>query len=422
MSKKIIILLSLALALRLAFVFSAYHGDLNNNISWGKALVERGAVNYYEDKVWSYSAPNQPPLYILLFGACVWLYERIGDLAWYLNDHIGFFPSPFIWFWELKGIILLVKIPSILADLGIGYLIYRYFQKKEKQKLGFWIALLWLFNPISWYNSAIWGQTDALVNLIGLGAILSLFSGGLALSLVLITVSLLFKGSLALLILVLLFYALGKRLGLGKWLWGAILSGLTVIVTTIWFHPSFDLPIWLWNLYNQRIFPGEIGYLTANAFNFWWLVDSGKTLDYKIFLGLSARVWGLIITILGIGGSLFWMVRKRFTQNSLLCSLAIISLISFLFMTRIHERYMYPFFPVGTMLVGIIPGFGILYGLLSVTHLLNLYHLFWYPSFAPLETLYLDVRFPVILSVANLIVFFLILVLLVLRQLRSSKL
>ena len=121
------IILIIGTILRISVMFNAYHGDLNNNISWGKLAYERGLNDFYgsssaED--WPYSAPNQPPLTILTFAMTRSLYVGIGNLFSNLNNTIGLFPSKLIWFWEEKGMILLIKLPSILADLAIGLVIY----------------------------------------------------------------------------------------------------------------------------------------------------------------------------------------------------------------------------------------------------------------------------------------------------------
>jgi hypothetical protein len=56
-------------------------------------------------------------------------------------------------------------------------------------------------------------------------------------------------------------------------------------------------------------------------------------------------------------------------------------------MTRIHERYLYPFFPNATLILSFLPQFWPPYIILSLINLLNLYNLFWAPPFAPLESI-----------------------------------
>jgi len=374
--------------LRIYLSIIAYHGDLNNNISWGKVAFEEGLNGFYELEDWKFSKPNQPPLTILLFGFCFLVWKWLRGVIWYLNWEVMLFPSKFVWFWDDKGLVLLIKLPSILADLAIACLLYRIIKeglfKKISERKALIAAFIWLFNPVSFYNSSIWGQTDSIVNFLGLTGIYNLFKNNLPLFVIFISLSILFKGSL-LIFTPLLFYVLFiKRFSFKDWLVSLTLSLSLFLFSSFPFHPSVDLPFWLASLYRERILPGEIGYLTANAFNLWWLVDSGKTLDSKIFYWASARTWGFILFFSTLLIILFWL-KKKVSNLRIIISLSLISFSSFLFLTRIHERYLYPFFPLATILFIFLPKIRLIYIILSIIFLLNMYNLFWAPSIKPLE-------------------------------------
>jgi len=463
--RKLLLLFLVAFIFRLGLVFTAYHGDLNNNISWGAVAVEKGLDGFYGSSNaddWEYSAPNQPPLTILMFTGLRTVWQSVENISWWFNDNFKIFPSGFIWFWESKGMVLLVKLPGILADLGIGFLFYKYLSGSrhpgsrklmgshrksdsivqrqvaldaslQNDKKALLILFVWLFNPVVWYNSAVWGQTDSVVNFLGLLGILGLLKKDLVKFSFWFILSFLFKGSLGIFIPILGMIAIWQKHSLKDWIHAMVCSLLVVVVISIWFHPHLDIFSWLINLYTNRILPGEIGYLTANAFNFWWLVDSGKALDNVLYFRLPARIWGIVITLLGMLGILRWLrkchpewnrglpadrqrsrqsfneILRRFAtpQNDkyIFVSLALVSLISFLFMTRIHERYMYPFFPYATLLLGFIPQMIIPYIILSTTYLLNLYHLFWVPSIPFLETVFLNPLVAQGLSLTNIFIF-----------------
>lgn len=402
--KKIFIIFIFALVLRLSSVFVAHHGDLNNNISWGNIALERGLNGYYEGSNWPYSNPNQPPLTILAFAGTSYIWKSVEDASWFLNNKFKAFPSSFIWFWEEKGMDLTVKLPGIIADILIGYLVYK-FLKERNNKHTILLTSVWLFNPVTWYNSAIWGQTDPVVNLLGFVSVIFLLKKDLVKSLVFLTLSILFKGSLVIFIPIIVAYAIFQKHSLKKWLMAVFFALTTTILSSVWFHPKLDLFIWLFNLYKNRIFPGEIGYLTANSFNFWWLINPGKVLDSTLYFGIPGRVWGIIILLIAFVILAFYL-RKKQSEKRLFISLAVISLISFLFMTRIHERYLYPLFIPLTILLGSVSGMVTPYIILSLTHLLNLYHLFWAPGIPVLEKLYLNQIFPKAISLINCTVFF----------------
>jgi len=400
-NKKLILLFLITFVLRIFLINVAFHGDLYNNLSWGNALLKYGTNGFFEQKVWEHSVPNQPPLYILLFAFTSFLFKNINNLIFYLNNNVGIFPSSLVWFWQGSGNIILLKLPSIIADLGIAFVIYKFFKNRN---LGFRLVVIWLFNPITFYNSAIWGQTDPIVNLLGLISIYFLINKKLVNSLLFLTLSLLFKGSLAIFVPVLLIYAIWQKYNLKIWIKAILISAIATILITVWFHPNLDLPIWLINLYTKQILPGEIGDLSANAFNFWYLVNPGKVLDSIKYFGITAHSIGYAITLIIIGFTTL-KLQKQKTEKKLLFSLAIVALTSFLFMTRIHERYLYPFFPIATILIGFVPELIIPYLILSTTFLLNMYNLFWAPGIPVLENILKTTQLPNILAVINLIVF-----------------
>ncbi len=401
MTKNLILIFVIAFVFRLFLINIAHHGDLNNNISWGNEALVHPLNGYYEGKSWPYSAPNQPPLYILLFAATSLIYKSVANLNLFLNDKVGIFPSSFVWFWQKSGMDIVVKLPSILSDLGIAVLIYKFLAGK---KLALVLATVWLFNPISWYLSGIWGQTDSIVNLLGLISILFLLKKDLIKFSIFYTLSILFKPSLLIFIPIILFVVIYQKHKLNIWLLSILFSLLCTLLVSVWFHPRLDLPVWLFNLYKDRFISGEIGDLQANAFNLWWLIDNKKTLDSTVYFGLPARIWGYILSIAGIVTTLFFLKRNSSKKN-ILITLALSALITFLFMTRIHERYLYPFFPLATISLAFFDWLIIPYIILSVTNLLNLYHLFYAPSIPFLENLYTIQFFSVLLAFSNILVF-----------------
>jgi Gpi18-like mannosyltransferase len=420
---KLIIILLIAFLLRLLLVPTAYHGDLNNNISWGTLAAERGLSGFYgsaDADDWPYSAPNQPPLTILMFAGLRLIWVWVDKFLWWVNYDIRLFPSRLVWFWRDFGMTFLVKLPSIVADLGIFYLILKYLMSKKKKRLGLILGMVWLINPIGWYTSSIWGQTDSIVNLFGLASILFLLRKDLVKFCVVFTLSFLFKGSLAIFVPVLGFIAIKQKHKVSEWIKALIFSIVTIILVSIWFHPYIDFPIWFIKLYQERILPGEIGYLTANAFNIWWLVDPGKVMDNEKFFGITARLWGIITTLAGMTGIIYWLNKKGLSDRNIFFSLSVVAILSFLFMTRIHERYLYPFFPLSTLSLAFFPQLTIFYIVLSVTFLLNLYHLFWAPPIPFLEKLFINSQVGNTLAIINIIVFIFV-VFLFQRKLSSNE-
>ena len=71
----------------------------------------------------------------------------------------------------------LIKIPPILIDVAVALVLYLLVKawgrprgRRWAERAALAAAAIYLFNPVTWYDSALWGQTDAagaLVILIG---------------------------------------------------------------------------------------------------------------------------------------------------------------------------------------------------------------------------------------------------------------
>jgi len=402
----LLVLLFIALIFRILLIPVARHGDINNNTSWGQLLLERGPVDFYEGKTWDFSAPNQPPLYLVTFSFTAFVQNSAQTFIQWANNHIPLFPSKTIWWFDSFGELYIAKLPGIFADIAIGACIYFVI----KGKRGLLLATVWLANPVSWYNSAIWGGTDSIVNLLGLLALYFLYKKDLTKSATFYSLSFMFKGSLLVFAPLFLVYAFKLRKPLKAWLTAGASATLVFLVTTLPFHPMPDIFVWFFRLYTERFLPGEIGTLTANAFNMWWVVNPGAILDNAMFAGFSARTIGLFITALVTVILILKSFKTKFDIPSWL-AFGLLSFTSFLFMTRIHERYLYPFFPIATISLAFMPWLWIPYSVLSLSHLFNLYNLFWAPGIPALEVFYANTNFELILSIINITIFIVVLVL-----------
>ena len=124
---------------------------------------------------------------------------------------------------------------------------------------------------------------------------------------------------------------------------------------------------------------------------------------------------GILVFLVGVFAFIY-KLSKKVENRKILMSLALVSILAFLVMTRMHERYLYPFFPYATILLASYPALMVPYIVLSITHLLNLYHLFWIPPLSTLEAFYELPQFTQAISLLNIFTFVYIL-----RLFRSSK-
>lgn len=405
MIKKIWVIFFAAFLLRLVFSFGPYHPDVGNHLDWGIKFWQIGPKNFYENQFWKVSWANQPPGTIYIFALSRKIYEIIFGFLWWLNIKISFFPSFLIPFLEEKLYIALVKLPAILADLGIGFLIYNFLRKLKDEKIAKWGMIIFLFNPIIWYNSAVWGQTEAWVSFFGLWSIYLFWQRRPLWATFIFSTSLYFKGSLLIFLPVISILLWQSK---ANW-WKKL---LVILLPPIFFsYLSFPFvkwmsPVpWLYHLYRDRVFGHQGNMLTANAFNLWAFlfgIDFSRN-DLGLFLGLTFKRWGQVIFILTSLPVLVTLWRQKKERIEVVFwALALTAIFSFIFLTNMHERYLYPAFPYLTLLLFLIPNFGWFYGVASLIFFLNLYHLWYVPEIRWLRLLFTPLVIKT-LSLGNLV-------------------
>src|SRR6266511_762094 len=259
--------------------------------------------------------------------------ERLADVGphkFYIRGQFADYPPGYLYILWLMGKLsaapgyLLLKLPAIFADLALAWLAGTLAARiapaslKERWPVLTLVAASVLFNPAVIALSAVWGQVDAVPAAFVLGSLVLLFTGPRALS-----------RELAAFALFALAIAMKPQ------------SGFVYPVTS------------------------------ANAFNLWgavgfWRSDS----NYRI-VGALALVAGVVYVL--------WRAHRALERGAhegrvLTAAAAIVSLLAYTFLTRMHERYMFLALAALAPLVFIRPLRWALAGL-SGLFILNL----WYP-------------------------------------------
>lgn len=371
MSKKNILVLILLFLFRVVVAFNLWHPDLNNHMDWGIRFFEYGPSKFYapESNVWSFTWPNQPPGTMYMFAGIRKVFDFLFNLTWQINLKIPAFPSIIVSYFETNLYPALLKLPAILADFGIAYLIYKFTQKK-------WAAIVWLVNPIVWYNSTIWGQYDAVINFFALLSFYLLTKRKLSYSLLVICLSLYIKASLLIFVPIWLIIAIQQKYKFREYVFAVVCSLLALGLLTLPFSQG-NPHIWLYNLYVNKVFVQQLHLITANAFNFWAAISGiHERPDSLPFLGLTYQIWGYILFTVSYIPLLKAVVRSQ-SAKSIAWVLALTAFSSFMLLTNMHERYLYPLFPYLTILLGLGFVSNWFYWTLSLLSLLNLYN-FWF--------------------------------------------
>ena len=135
----IVILLAVGLALRLIIAYgllpgSGFPNDLSTFQAWGNDLAAHGPVGFYDRQ----SFIDYPPVYLLFLGL------------------VGIFNGSSI---SQDG----VKLIPILADVALAVVVWQMvLELGASQRRAIVAMIVVLVNPVTWFNSSIWGQADSV--------------------------------------------------------------------------------------------------------------------------------------------------------------------------------------------------------------------------------------------------------------------
>lgn len=383
--KKFAYLLLTALVLRLVFAFfpEEIHTDLRNSIDWGTRFWEYGAKFYYKANVWSFDWPNQPPGTILLYAIIRKAYEAVFSFFWFINIKLPAFPSNLMFYFEKHLINYIAKLPPIMADFGIAYLIYKLLKENLDKKRARFGAILFLFNPVIWYNSSFWGQYDSVNNFFALLSLYLLMKKKLAWAGIAFLASIYIKLSLMIFAPVLMIVAIRQKYKLMEYIKA---MAFVLIVFLLIFIPYSDknVFIWVYELYSTRVSVVQLQLITANSFNLWAAIAGIHRLSHDLLLGpLSYKLWGVTLFTLSYIPAVILVIKNQ-TARSVFWSLSIIAISSFMLLTNMHERYLYSFFVMFAVIAVANRRMVVYYVLFSMINILNLYNFWWVPRIDPL--------------------------------------
>jgi len=344
--------------------------DLARYRDWGKISYYHGVSDSYNLKHISFgiNPNNQPPgtTYI--------------DFAMYSAYETIFHTPPEN---QLKLYDIFLKFPSILADLIIGILIYFCVSKYTKKKYALLAMSLFIYNPVVIYNSTVWGQTDAINNLLLYCSILFLLSKKYFLTIFTFFLCLYIKISLLpLLPLILLLTLKETKYNYKKIFVFTITSIIALLLFTL---PVSNSPlIWIINFLKQNS-SGELQHIANYSFNFWSLIFNPDSfslvpLSSSLVLGISLEVWAYLLFFLAFIPLFIYVIKnKTLSAIQIFGIYSITTFAMFLFLPRMHERYLYPVIPLLATYVGLKGKNYLEFLLVSLLNFIGLY-IVWHPS------------------------------------------
>ncbi len=406
----ILAVLAAGLGLRLILAYAAFPGqglssDLGLFQDWAITLARVGPGSFYATA----GSANYPPGYMYV----LWL---LGALGGPVGTLLGVSSS--------HAVLLLLKLPPIAADLGIAILLHRAARRWYGGRAGLVAAALYLFIPVTWYDSALWGQIDAVGTLVMLAAVLLLVEGWSEPAAALAAFAVLVKPQDAIALVVVVpvlvrrhllhagsgpapslgsrLTALDRRLGglltdpgpvrLGT---SALCAAAAILIPIVPFDITTFAPAALSGvpvigqvagLAGLLVSVGsEFSVLTANAYNLWALVGSSPltrsigaqggtwTADSLAMLGglTAAEVGTGLLCLAGLlvaGGLL-----GRDDRLAILLGFAVAAFAFYALPTRVHERYLFPFFAAGALLVADAAARAVGYVAVGVANAINIH-------------------------------------------------
>lgn len=320
--------------------FGTLQLDHGTFVAWGNSLAVGGLKNFYNG--WSDYFPGY--LYLL------WI---LGKINLYTPE-----------FQEI-----LFKLPAIFADILTSLLIYKVvvvFKKNKKEdsgseKVGIVFALMYLFNPAIFANSTLWGQADSLTSLFSIFSIY-MFTKNIYISAISLAIGTLIKPQAAFILPAFLYMFINYK----KNVWDFLKFSLTGLFVFVLGFVPFNNKSNLFEFILDRISisSNQYPYGSVNAFSFWGIFGFWKPDTTTFWIGLILSILTLLSFVLIL------LKRKTIGGEYLLATLSF--LITFIFMTRMHERHLLP--ALAPLLVyssinifNIVP-----YAILSLTYVSNL--------------------------------------------------
>lgn len=325
-------LIIVAFSLRVVMSVAMPQCDIDVNLFqyWANTAADKGILNFY-----SYAEQinlDYPPLfmYYLYFMGLVGKFLGItGSMAYDM----------------------LLKMPSMVADCAIAYIVYKIAHKRMSKNWTMFVVAIWLFNPVVLLDSACWGQVDSILALAILLSAYYIEKEKYEISAIAIAFAITLKPQ-GIFFVPILGYALlrqliyKKEISLAKRLLRFVYSIAAFLITAILIVLPFGIKMegnlfsWIFGLYVNTA--GGYTYATVNSFNFPYLLGLNWVNDSKVVMGLSYFAWGMIAVVLIclLTGFLYLIGKKNKLNIYLLAGMCIYAVTQFA--PRMHERYFYP--------------------------------------------------------------------------------
>ncbi|MBN2328869.1 MAG: NPCBM/NEW2 domain-containing protein [Candidatus Omnitrophica bacterium] len=363
------LLLLAGLLIRLPFLpMIGFEQDFLFLTSWAEYLAKSSPVTIYADyEQLSVQFVNYPPVYLYILTGLARGYRAFSAEPFY---HTAF--------------LTLVKSATIAFELLTAFALYFWCARRWNCKTGAWAFGLYFLNPAILYVSAYYGQLDAIFSAFLLLCLIALSEKRFFWSGCSLAAALLIKIQ-TLPFIPLFFGLLLLRRQIRPFIWMAMGFLTTGAILLAPYLITGQMEALITECILRSFEWGK--FVSVGAFNLWYLHADPTTFDERIWgiffdndgiLQTNALIRLLTYKNLGValfGGAFlltlygFW---KRREENSPWIAAAHIALAFFMLPTKVHERYLFPYFVFAAPLAAQSKIRRFFFGAFSVTYLINL--------------------------------------------------
>lgn len=310
----LLLLAALAMRLVLGYNSDGFSVDMDTFKSWGMTLGRVGFGEIYDQDMFLDYPPGY--LYVLM------LLEKIRQWT-----HLA---------WEGQIYTLVMKLPSIFADILCGGALLWLGERKLGSRPALLASAAYLFCPAVFVNSAQWGQADSFCTMILLASALLLYGESWALSGLLYGLAVICKPQMLAFAPMYIFFAIKRKKWLGLGL-GVICAVGAALLVAAPFTKNFDY-WWLVQKYQSTM--DYYNYYSVNAYNFWTLIGRNW---WGLPGGLRGAVltWAAPVLATAACGVLVLGSKRR---DAVFAAAPLLMGIVYIFGVKMHERYLFPAF------------------------------------------------------------------------------
>ncbi len=389
-ARLLLVLFVVALLVRLVIAViilpdGGHRSDLQILTDWARELAANGPRAFYRPDSGYFA--DYPPAYLYV----LW-FTGVAGQAWSATFG-GADITP-----------LMLKLPFILADLGVGAVLFLMTRHLFGRRAGVAAAAIFLFNPAVILLSTVWAQNDSIATLAVVSSLYFLVTGRTAAAAALAVLAMLVKFQYGFAIPIVAIVGLRRHLiegGTREWhrVGLSLVAGISTLVVVCWpfglvvFNPADPAHSLLARFIGaSKAFPG----VTQNAFNLWMnpffdvirVGSSGLTEGHVVDDAVAAvTIGGLALTWQWLGNVLFiaavlvaLAVLLRRTDGPTVLFVALFIAVAFFALpTRVHERYLYPALALGLPLLAAGNAWRRLHVALSAVLFLDVYWVYTLP-------------------------------------------